>query len=350
MGAETKIEWCDATFNPWRGCQKVSPGCANCYAEAASKRNPRVQGEWGANGFHVVAAESTWLEPIAWNKQAAADGRRRRVFCASLADVFEDHSGEVRDHVGHVMYVGTSGQWLPDVLATGGNRPLRLADVRDRLFAAIAATPYLDWLLLTKRIEDWGQRLDEVANQGQVGADFAQRWLEGQPPPNIWLGVSVEDQERARQRISALQEVPAVLHFLSCEPLLGPLDFSCCPLLAPERGGPDWPEIAPIDWVIVGGESGAQARPCHIDWIRAILAQCRDAGVACFVKQLGSQPVASQSYGPQHIHYPTPHGRYRVSVKELTVEQPLVLRDPKGGDPEEWPEDLRVRDLPVVSV
>jgi protein gp37 len=252
MGQETRIEWCHHTFNPWRGCTKVSAGCANCYAEAISLRNPKVLGEWGPDGRRAIAAESYWAKPLRWDRDAALAGERRKVFCASLADVFEE-----RDE---------------------------LEAPRERLWELTSRTPHLDWLLLTKR------------------PGFAARWIAGRPlPDNCWLGVSAEDQERTEERIPALLEIPAPLRFLSLEPLLGPIDL---------------PTLAGIAWAIVGGESGPGARPCDVGWIRSILDQCRSAGVAPFVKQLGGRPRG------------------------------LRLADPKRGDPAEWPEDLRVREFP----
>src|SRR5262245_38941981 len=161
MGKETNIQWCDHTFNPWRGCTKVSPGCQHCYAETLAARNPKVLGVWGPHGTRVIASESMWREPLKWNKKAEIAGVRRRVFCASLADVFED-------------------------------RP-ELVEPRYRLWRLIVNTPYLDWLLLTKRPENAGRMLaDGGSLPGILGF------------PSIWLGVSVEDQQRADERIPVL--------------------------------------------------------------------------------------------------------------------------------------------------
>lgn len=182
-------------FNPWRGCTKVSRGCANCYAEAGSKRNPAVLGVWGDAGTRVIASESYWRLPLKWDRQAAKAGERRRVFCASLADVFED-------------------------------RP-ELVSPRQRLFRLIGDTPYLDWLLLTKRPEnvlrmthdEWCPPVPGHVSQN-AGDGHSWKW-----PSNVWLGVSVEDQQRADERIPILLQTPAAVRFLSCEPLLGPLDL-----------------------------------------------------------------------------------------------------------------------------
>ena len=306
--AETKIEWADYTFNPWRGCAKVSPGCAHCYAETWSHRNPALLGEWGPGGQRVIAAESYWRQPLKWDRAARKAGERRRVFCASLADVFEDR---------------------PELDA-----PLA------RLLATIDDTQALDWLLLTKRPELFRKRLraaiGQMPRRGTRGPFTGPRWNAvdwlqgGEPsgrgyPPNVWLGVSVEDQQRAGERIPRLLEIPAAVRFLSCEPLLEPLDLTkwLAPAALPL---PEPPGDPLLDWVIVGGESGRKARRCNLAWIRSIRDQCQDAGVACFIKQLG---YVWHSDDPIDLLHPWP-GR----------------GDPKGGDPSEWPEDLRVRQFP----
>lgn len=241
MAENSKIEWTTHTFNPWRGCTKISPGCANCYAETLSHRNPSVLGVWGDKGTRVVASEAMWREPLKWNRKAEEAGERHRVFCASLADVFEDR---------------------PELMAP-----------RYRLFDLIQRTPRLDWLLLTKRPENvkplWPWSLWNV--------------------PNIWLGVSVEDQARADERIRLLIQLPIVVRFLSVEPLLGPVDLEEVPvgMCGPLRPGAATDAGSRIDWVIVGGESGPGARPMHPEWPRSIRDQCQAAGVPFFFKQWG---------------------------------------------------------------
>ena len=224
---KSKIEWTTHTFNPWIGCTKVSPGCLNCYAETLmDTRYGRAK--WGRGNPRSRTSASNWKQPLAWDKDAAKLGERHRVFCASLADVFD---GEV------------ANGW------------------RDDLWALIKSTPNLDWLLLTKRPE---VMLSETRRLGV--------------PENVWLGVSVEDQVRAQERIPLLIETDAVVKFLSVEPLLGPLDLSYW-LTAPVRPN--------LQWVIVGGESGPGARPMEEEWVQGILAECEDAGVAFLFKQWG---------------------------------------------------------------
>ncbi len=298
----SNIEWTHHTFNPWRGCTKVSPGCQNCYAEALSKRNPATLGVWGDSGTRVLASEAYWKEPLKWDREAKAAGERRRVFCASLADVFEDRP-EMR-------------LW------------------RERLWALIRRCPDLDWLLLTKRPEGfktmlpWSKAGSAVEHEGVV-------W------PHVWLGVSVEDQQRADERIPHLLSTPAAVRFLSCEPLLGPVDLKFKGPWDP----PGYCRAERINWVIVGGESGPQARPCGVEWMRGVLRQCQAARVACFVKQLGSRPLVTSNddlgqfrnvVGRKNNYGPVEKG-----------EEPVVrLKDRKGGDIEEFPVDLRVREFP----
>ncbi|GAA4349950.1 phage Gp37/Gp68 family protein [Hymenobacter saemangeumensis] len=291
MAENSNIEWTDHTFNPWRGCTKVSAGCKNCYAETLSKRNPAVLGEWGPNGTRVVAAESYWKEPLKWNAKALASGTRARVFCASLADVFED-------------------------------RP-ELHTPRLRLLRLIYDTPQLDWLLLTKRPENIVPAIEQAHHDGCAYfnsqavsegyftfIEWLGAWLNGSPPTNVWLGTSVENQEQADLRIPLLLEAPATVRFLSMEPLLGPVDlgrvFMLCKHWNGQGGDPNvygkywWKRQAlvwagwenGINWVIVGGESGPKARPMHPDWARSLRDQCEAAGVAFHFKQWGEyQPL-----------------------------------------------------------
>jgi protein gp37 len=304
VGETTKIEWCDATLNPWRGCSKVSPGCTHCYAEAGSKRNPKVLGVWGDGGTRVIASEAKWREPLKWDRDAARVGERRRVFCASLADVFED-----RDE---------------------------LMAPRDRLWSLINRTPNLDWLLLTKRPE--------------IARNYLDATLMGhEPPTNVWLGVSVEDQARADERIPILLQIPAAIKFLSAEPLLGPVDVRRYLGLYDDSG-----DLIPgVDWVIVGGESGHRARPMDLAWARSIRDQCQAAGVPYFFKQAGSRPFDSDA-----MRAVPGHDRRMTTVEEATSDESLAvlgacldagavrLRDPKGGELSELPPDLQIREFP----
>lgn len=293
MGRDSAIAWTHHTFNPWWGCTKVSPGCTNCYAEAWDKRT-------GGNhwrGAHRFFGEKHWREPLKWNRDAKELGVRRRVFCASMADVFEDAPG--------------------------------LKEQRARLWKLIEATPYLDWLLLTKRPEN---------ARGMSG--WLKRW-----PDHVWFGVSVESQEFIEARVACiLNDVPARVRFVSAEPLLGPLDFTV------RDGGLDDAQaraacgLRPyLDWIIVGGESGPSARPCNVAWIRSIVAQCRAAGTTVFVKQMGAMPACDID---ELDRWPFT-SRAKIAFVRGDVFEVLDLHDAKGSDPSEWPEDLRVQEFPT---
>lgn len=359
MGSETKIQWTDHTFNPWRGCTKVHEGCAHCYAERDAKRFPDRLGVWGPNGTRIVAAESMWKEPLKWNRQAEKAGVRARVFCASLADVFEDWTGPLLDSHGNKLYEVDgvfmscqSGQFfLTD------RQPATLNDVRRRLFALIDSTPWLDWQLLTKRPENIRKMWPKVPENRQVEPPDLHHWDE-QPElyrENVWLGASVSLQPHvnAVYHLVGCRNIAAVL-FVSAEPLLGPLEFdrvlipeswAHCSFNAltgylagesPSEGDDGFGERGEfgIDWVIVGGESGPGARPFNIEWARSTIKQCQAAGVACFVKQLGEKPHCT--IGEHHRH------------PDWTTWK--TLKDSEGGDWNEWPHDLKVREFPNAAV
>lgn len=254
MAENTKIEWAHHTFNPWVGCSKVSPGCDNCYAEGWAKRGGQVG--WGP-GQRKRTSAANWQKPLKWDAAAKAAGERHRVFCASLADVF-DNDGAI-----------TSG-WHGD------------------LWHLIARTPNLDWLLLTKRPQNIKKMLPEPYG--------APAW--GQGWPNVWLGTTVENQAEADRRIPHLLAVPAAVRFLSCEPLLGPVVLTKidCTSVDPDSrgislnaltGGRKSSSPWHINWVICGGESGPKARPMHPDWARSLRDQCLAADVAFHFKQWG---------------------------------------------------------------
>lgn len=223
MSEKTGIEWTDHTFNPWWGCVRVSPACQHCYAETFAKRTGNAV--WGVDAPRRFFGAKHWQEPYRWDAAAKRDGVRRKVFCASMADVFEDR---------------------PD-----------LVEARAELFVVISETQNLDWLLLTKRPENIA-RLMPPYFRGAV-------W------PNVWLGTTVENQEYADIRLPHLIDVPAVVHFVSYEPALGPVRFE------------DWP----LEWIIAGGESGPGFRSPNPDWFRAVRDGCERDGTAFFFKQWG---------------------------------------------------------------
>jgi protein gp37 len=256
MGYKTGIEWTDHTFNPWIGCAKVSAGCDHCYAETWDARGMSGgERRWGPHAARTRTSAANWRKPLAWNKAAQAAGRRDRVFCASLADVFDSHASILPE-------------WRAD------------------LWALIAATPQLNWQLLTKRPQNITKMLPDNWGNG---------W------PNVWLGTTAENQTEADRRIPHLLSAPAAVRFISAEPLLGPVDLTrISPIIFAARvnaltgmwhweGGPNRIESPKIDWVICGGESGRGARPMHPDWARSLRDQCADAGTAFFMKQMGGK-------------------------------------------------------------
>lgn len=302
MSENSKIQWTHHTFNPWWGCQRVSPGCENCYAETFAHRLGRDL--WGPRAARRFFGDAHWSEPLKWDRAAAKAGERHRVFCASMADVFEDRA-----------------DLLPH---------------RARLFRLVADTPHLDWLLLTKRPENAQRLWADAAFEANGPQDVAGLlWR-----PNVWLGTTVEDQRRAEERIPDLLAVPALVRFLSCEPLLGPVDLTH---LRDDEGA-RWNVLEMgISWVIVGGESGNGARPFAVEWARSLVEQCRGSRRAVFVKQLGAVPVVlGEPTGEFRTRPETGERQYEISAERLT------LSSRKGGDPSEWPEDLRVREFPIT--
>jgi protein gp37 len=264
MAENSSIEWTDDTFNPWIGCTKVSPACLNCYAER-DWDNRRHVAKWGPNGTRVVTSEGNWKKPIAWNRKAAEESTTRRVFCASLADVFESWQGPIVNSRGEQLFLNADN-----------DLPATMGDMRRRLFRLIDSTPNLNWLLVTKRPENirlfWPEF--EVTPFDREDEPLTYR-------KNVWLLTSVENQEQADKRIPELtkcRDLAPVLG-LSCEPLLGPLSLN----------------LTGIDWVITGNESGpGDVRIGEIDWHRSIREQCESESVAFLFKQWGEWVPFSQ--------------------------------------------------------
>jgi protein gp37 len=335
----TGIEWTEETWNPVTGCSKVSAGCQFCYAAAVARRFwPTQYPVVLLDGRHPDAIPSTELaraigngdtrprafgdvwchaerlpDPLRWRKP-------RRVFVNSMSDLFHPD--------------------VPDAFI-------------DQVFAVMALTPRHTYQVLTKRPERmhryviaegsmcsreafingeiWSRLGTKDGNKIEHGGNWRCKW----PLPNVWLGVSVENQETADKRIPLLLQTPAALRFVSCEPLLGPIDLNTIDTTSDTDPGYSALElrdddegdlVETLDWVIVGGESGPKARPCYTSWIRSLIRQCESAAVPCFVKQVGARPI---------IVAPEPRW-------------PGLLKNRKGGDPNEWPEDLRVRQMPEV--
>lgn len=387
MADATKIEWADATFNPWWGCAEVSPGCsgAECYARTLATRYGfggtwPAKGAAGADRAHEFRffGDKHWAEPLKWARTLPAKlGRRPRVFCASMADVFEE-------------------------------RP-ELDAPRHRLFDLIEGTPELDWLVLTKRPEfarDWLlSRYVTIftSNQALRSCDP----LLPNDVPNLWMGVSIENA-RFTWRADVLREIPAAVRFISAEPLLGslfeqPREHDVVETVPNGYGGKTYAvrgrkplDLTGIDWIIVGGSSGPRAKPFHLEHAREIIqgSRCSECGghgwtvetatvtrtrweqgrdgelvpvpypepepyqVECarcygtggpavFVKQLGAKPLENgERYAASiALGIECEHG-YDVCPVCDAREMPLLLRDRKGGDWDEWPADLRIREFP----
>lgn len=235
MTDNTKIEWSDATWNPVTGCTKVSPGCDNCYAETFAERWRGTTGHYFEHGFDVIQRPGKLALPLTWR-------RPRRVFVNSMSDLFHDA--------------------VPDSF---------IAEV----FAVMAKTPRHTYQLLTKRHGRMRALLNRASFRDNLAA-VAPLW----PLPNVWLGVSVENQQWARIRIPALLDTPAEVRWISAEPLLGPINLDLASELAMVDGG--------LDWIVTGGESGPGARPMHPDWARSLRDQCANASKPFFFKQWGA--------------------------------------------------------------
>lgn len=234
MSEKTNISCVDCTFNIAWGCTKVSPACTNCYAEKLSHRYGfRV---WGANVERRTFGEKHWQEPLKWNKKAQKEGIRLRVLCSSMCDVFEQHPTIDRERAKH--------------------------------WSLIKATPLLDWQLLTKRAEC-------------IESCLPDDWADGYP--NVWLGITTENQEWANRRIPYLIQCPAAVKFIVAEPLLGEIDLE----IPIDEQNPRSLWIESIDWVVVGGESGSHFRPLDLEAVRKLQQQCERWNTAFFFKQIG---------------------------------------------------------------
>lgn len=360
MAENSNIEWTDVTWNPVTGCTEKGPDCANCYSRPMSKRlaamakadrlagrdpgkksayslTVRDDGRWSGV---VLTVEDALKEPFTWKKPC-------RVFVNSMSDLFW---GDAED--------------LTEARRRGVEDPKPVPfEFIDRVFAVMAQCPQHTFQILTKRPARMAEYLvdreswiaQEVEReQWAEGCDFDAREasLKEWPLPNVWLGTSVGNQKVADERIRHLMKCTAAVRFLSCEPMLGPIDLKLTdvdwpdyvsdtdpgrPLVHPSREGCE------IDWVIVGGESGSGARPCDVAWIRSLVSECKSAGVPCFVKQIGSVPVIAPDVMDAWPNYPnfTHEGMADGMIRIKTGSK-------KGGDPSEWPEDLRVREFPQM--
>lgn len=271
MGRTTTINWTDATWNPWWGCVRVSPGCKFCYAETLAHR--WGLDVWGPTAERRMMSDDYWKKPVAWDQQARKTGKRVRVFCASMADVFEDRAD--------------------------------LEEPRGRLWNLIQHTPNLDWLLLTKRPENIAYLYP---------AEWPTHPIDNDPAPsNVWLMTTTEDQVSFDKRLPHLATIPAVVRGLSVEPMLGPVDL--------------YHFQGRIDWVICGGESGPGARPMSLEWARDLRDQCDRFGIPFWFKQLGS--VLARELGAEG------KGEALEDIPEdLRIRELPSMADVPGGDDE----------------
>ncbi len=307
MGRFSKVEWCDHTHNFWIGCEKVSEACKSCYAEVETyPRVQRARGRelWGKGAARHITGDANWRKLHTWNKDAAAAGRTDRVFVNSMSDFFEARED--------------------------------LIDVRRRAWALMRQYTNLTFLLLTKRPENIAEMLPPD-------------WGDGYP--NVWIGCTVENQQRAEERLRHLLAIRAVVLFVSCEPLLAPIDLTAVrwadgdvkismnaltgeAIVEDSQSPSAYTNEADgngrLSWVIIGGESGRAPRVFNIQDARRLIDQCRAAGVAPFMKQLGAEPWEIGWHGDA------------VPIDALTDRR-------KGGDPSEWPKDLRVREFPMPA-
>lgn len=365
----TSIQWTDFTANPIRfrdqagrsvwGCVKTSSGCANCYAESLAHRFKK--------GGPFTAAQHSTLTPYmdAAELRTLATSRKiagKRVFVGDMTDIFGEW---VTDQLLHVLFA---------VFALRSDVTFQVLTKRaDRLrsYFADRATRHL-WASAAKdlpggRADGWQAKCDDSVCNGP--------W----PLPNVWIGVSAENQQAADERIPKLLQTPAAVRFISAEPLLGPVDMQavpipgsaerhydlrgvCQPLSEKDTEWDDWKywtkNAAKLNWVIVGGESGSNARPCDVGWVRSIVTQCREAAVPVFVKQLGSVPYEFIRQAEYLVDYQGDLCAFSASVPKMdrisasvgrmvnTISNTRVL-DHAGAEPTEWPEDLRVRQFPV---
>lgn len=303
MSTLTSIEWTDVSWNPVRGCSLVSAGCANCYAMKFAHRfsgaGKPYEGltELGPQGARwtgkIRLVHELLVDPLRWRDP-------RRIFVNSMSDLFHED--------------------VPD-------------EFIEKVLTTIVHSPRHCYQVLTKRPERM--------------RDFMQRWtcMNGRPLPNVWLGVSIEDQQTADERIPILLQTPAAVRWVSAEPLLGPVSFRWAKWDNWKDGqGNERPVVNQhdglrmLDWIVVGGESGPGARPCDLTLIRSIVGQCQAAGVSVFVKQLGSKP---EEYVFQNIGYDG-----EGNIEDDGRMELIKLKNRKGNDPAEWPADLRVRQWP----
>jgi len=305
VSGKSKIEWTDATWNPVRGCTKISPGCKNCYAETFAERWRGIPGHPYEQGFDLRLVPEKLEEPLRWKKP-------RKIFVNSMSDLFQD--GVPFEFIAQCFDVMARAHWHTFQILT--KRADRMRE-------------FVEWWLTTENGRDWFDGL----------------------PKHIWFGVSVENQEWANKRIPELLRIPAAVRFISYEPALSEVSL---PAVCRSMNGPCWCGMhisttdfspidkskCPIDLVIVGGESGPWARPFDVKWARHMRQQAYEMHFALFVKQMGSLPIVA-ACRQNHFEW----GEANFSEYSATHWR-IKLKDRKGGDMNEWADDLRVRQLP----
>lgn len=322
--SRSSIEWTDATWSPTRGCSRVSPGCANCYAERQARRFAGLGGAYegllhptGAWNGQIRLVPEVLKDPLRW-------ARGRRVFVDSMSDLF--HEGVPFDFVDQVFAIMSATHRHTYQILT--KRPQRMLG----WFARLTPDPLFGMEAGPEQVTAHKVRLRGGPKQSPHHGGYDNCGLDW-PLANVWLGVSVENQETADQRIPLLLQTPAALHFLSCEPLLEAVDLR----LRDRASRPGW--------VIVGGESGPGARPFNTAWAVSIVEQCRAAEVPVFVKQLGAKP-----YYEYYSHFERqPLPGERISIQQAEIRLDFRLSDRKGGNIDEWPQWLRIRQFPVLA-
>ena len=282
MAENSKIEWCNHTFNAWRGCEQVSPACDNCYAMRMARRNPKLLGKWGSleqGGTRILAAPQQWKALKRWNDRAEKKGVRELVFVNSISDLFEDWQGPILDNHGNVLSFADASEERDFWHSLGSDFPRVMAEpanmdfVRTQLFDMMARCRNLIWLLLTKRPQNIRRMAPSL---------WLQYW-----PDNVWMGTTIENREQRDHRLPYLAELRREsglrAAFASCEPLLEEVIFRG----RQDRKSYNWLGDDGINWVIAGGESGPGARPSHPEWFRSLRDHCQSADVPFFFKQWG---------------------------------------------------------------
>lgn len=321
MAEKTKIEWTDNTFSPWIGCAKISEGCANCYAEADFGKRKKFA-TWGEGQPRRLTSEANWKKPLTWDRKCAKEGTRLKVFAGSLCDIGDPEVPQ---------------GWF------------------DRLLNIVTNTPNLDWLLLTKRpatlkekLESFGDRYLPNILPGCDAAFGLMPW----PLPNVWVGVSVENQKAADERIPILIDIPAAGRFISAEPLLGPVNIETYLLSDYDKAAHNHQMTGnercdnKINWVICGGESGPNARPCHPDWVRSLRDQCEWWPTAFMLKQWGEWMPTFIGIDPNEGD---PKGRFRGAYEFPDGQRSWLISKAAAGckldgkEHKEFPEGLNTK-------